>query len=330
MTRLYAIGEVLIDFVSNQKACKVKDATTFEKVLGGAPANVALAVARLGGKASLITQVGKDGFGDYIMETLGQNGVDTSKVYQTEKANTGLAFVSVQENGERDFTFFRNPSADLLLDASHIREDWFKEGDYLHFGSVDLVESPMKHAHEKAIKLLKQKNGIISFDPNVRLSLWSDPKQCKKAILEFLPLADIVKISDEELAFITGDEVEETALASLFVGDVQVVIYTKGKDGAQLLTKEAVYEHSGFSVKVEDTTGAGDSFMGSFLYLLVEHGVGKHQLLPFISKNHDRLLTFANAAGALTTTGKGALSALPDFKQVENFIQKGADRYGTI
>jgi len=322
MTKLHAIGEVLIDFISNQKQCNLKDVTTFEKVLGGAPANVAISIAKYGARSSLITQVGKDGFGDYLIETLASNRVDTSYIKQTKEANTGLAFVSVQENGERDFSFFRNPSADLLLKPTDIKKEWFEEGDYLHFCSVDLVDSPMKQTHKEAIKFVKEKGGVISFDPNVRLSLWNCPDKCKTAIQEFLPFANIVKVSDEELEFITEEENEAKALESLFIGDVQVIIYTKGKDGAIILTKEKSFQHPGYAVKVEDTTGAGDSFIGSLLYILVCNHVRKEQLVPFIFENHSKLLVFANAGAALTTTGKGALSSLPTLEQVEKFIKQ--------
>ncbi len=325
MGKLYTIGEVLIDFIANQKQCKLKDVTSFEKVLGGAPANVAVSVARYGGQASMITQVGKDAFGDYLIETLASNGVNTSCIKQTKEANTGLAFVSVQENGERDFSFFRNPSADLLLKSAEIKEEWFEKGDYLHFCSVDLVDSPMKQAHKQAIQFVKGKNGLISFDPNVRLSLWDNSADCKSAILEFLPLANIVKISDEELTFITGEENEEKALQSLFVGDVQIIVYTKGKDGATILTKNKTFHHPGYLVEVEDTTGAGDAFIGSFLYVLLSNHVTKETLISFVNERHHDLLAFANAGGALTTTGRGAMGALPTLEQVEEFIKQQGD-----
>jgi len=145
---------------------------SFKEFQGGAPANVAAAVAKYGGNASIITQLGFDAFGDFLLEQLQQVGVNTEKVMRTSEANTGLAFVSLREDGERDFSFYRNPSADLLFSENEIDEEWFEEGDILHFCSVDLVESPMKYAHVKAIRSAKTKGAIISFDPNVRLPLW--------------------------------------------------------------------------------------------------------------------------------------------------------------
>ena len=321
MARLVTIGEVLVDFIAKQKNSKLKDVTTFEKMPGGAPANVAVSVAKYGGKAVMITQVGKDAFGEFLIETLASNGVDTSFIKQTSKANTGLAFVSVQSNGERDFSFFRNPSADLLLEPDDIEEKWFKKDDFLHFCSVNLVESSMKQSHRQAILFVKAKNGIISFDPNVRLSLWDNPSDCKAAIHEFLSFADIVKVSDEELEFITSEKNETKALESLFVGDVKVIVYTKGANGAILITKEKSFQHLGYCIKAEDTTGAGDAFIGSFLYQLVDSQVTKSELVSFIHEKHYQLLEFANAGGALTTMGKGAISALPTYEQVKKFIE---------
>lgn len=319
---LYAIGEMLIDFVAAQKGREIKEVDSFVKAPGGAPANVAALVAKCGGVAAVITQLGKDPFGDFLLEELERSGVSTNYIFRTSKANTGLAFVSVKENGERDFSFYRNPSADLLLEPSAIKEEWFNEEDFLHFCSVDLVESPMKEAHRQAISFMEQKGGLISFDPNVRLSLWEKPELCRQAILEFLPKAHILKISDEELAFITGDSNEEKALQSLFQGNVQAILYTKGASGAELLTKEGVVSRSGYPIEVEDTTGAGDAFMGGFLYQLAAHGVTAPQLSDYAMKHAVELLDFANACGAMTAMKRGAISAMPNLEEVEIFMKE--------
>ncbi|XKE94572.1 carbohydrate kinase [Metaplanococcus flavidus] len=316
MGNLFSIGEVLIDFIPHQKGIALKDVESFTRVPGGAPANVAAAVAKFGGSASLVTKVGEDAFGDFLLEQLAKSGVRTDKVVRTKEANTGLAFVSLRENGERDFSFYRNPSADLLLKESEIDADWFQQGDFLHFCSVDLVESPMKYAHLKAIGAAKARGGIISFDPNVRLPLWENPEDCRKTILDFIPMAHIVKISDDELEFITGTADETKAIASLFKGDVQAVVLTKGAEGADLYAGNHKYSSAGYSVEVEDTTGAGDAFTGGFLYQLLNLDTRQDNLEAVLSEHHQKLLAFANASGALVTTGKGAISALPTKEQV--------------
>lgn len=320
MGRLFSIGEVLIDFIPMQKGKALKDVQSFKRAPGGAPANVAAAVARFGAESAMITKLGMDAFSDFLIEELQKIGVKTDKIKRTKEANTGLAFVSLREDGERDFSFYRNPSADLLLSEDEIEESWFAKGDILHFCSVDLVESPMKIAHEKAIRLVKENGGIISFDPNVRLPLWNSAEKCRQTILEFIPKAHIIKISDEELAFITGITNEKEAIENLFTGDVKAVIYTKGANGADLYTKNAKYESTGFKVEVQDTTGAGDAFIGGFLYKLLEKGVNHDNLIDVLNEHHQEILTFANASGAITTTGKGAISSLPTKEEILNFI----------
>ncbi|WP_145408116.1 carbohydrate kinase family protein [Paenibacillus xylanexedens] len=321
MGNLLAIGEVLIDFIPLQKGVALKDVVSFERVPGGAPANVAAAVAKFGGHASLISKVGEDAFGDYLLEQLANIGVKTDKILRTNVAKTGLAFVSLRENGERDFSFYRNPSADLLLRDTEINERWFNQGDILHFCSVDLVDSPMKQAHLRAIQTAKAQGGIISFDPNVRLPLWDSPKECRDTILKFIPMAHILKISDEELGFITGMTDAKKAIESLFVGDVKVVIFTKGSQGAELFVQHKKYTSMGYVVQVEDTTGAGDAFIGGFLYQLLNKKVNQDNVEDVIHDSYIEILAFANASGALTTTGKGAIASIPSKEMIDKFIQ---------
>jgi fructokinase len=322
MGRLFSIGEVLIDFIPKEKGKALKDVQAFVRAPGGAPANVAAAVAKFGAEASMITKLGMDAFGDFLIDELQKAGVKTDKIKRTNQANTGLAFVSLREDGERDFSFYRNPSADLLLSEDEIEEHWFQKGDILHFCSVDLVESPMKQAHEKAIRLVKEIGGLISFDPNVRLPLWNQAEECRQTILEFIPKAHLLKISDEELAFITGMKDEKEAIESLFTGEVKAVIYTKGANGADLYTKDSAYQSNGYKVDVQDTTGAGDAFIGGFLYKLLEKEVNPDNLVDVLNEHHQELLMFANASGALTTTGKGAISSIPTKEAIEQFIQQ--------
>lgn len=321
MRTLYSIGEVLIDFIPLQKGRALKDVVSFERAPGGAPANVAAAVAILGGRSKMITKLGADAFGDFLLEKLEETGVDTSHVIRTNEANTGLAFVSLREDGERDFSFYRKPSADLLLTADEVDESLFEAGDILHFCSVDLVESPMKQAHTKAIQSAKESGALISFDPNVRLPLWNSPHACRETILSFIPKAHIVKISDEELTFITGIEDEDQAIASLFVGNVETVIYTKGAAGAMLYVRDITIDSGGYSVDVQDTTGAGDAFIGALLYRLMEAGTDQQTLQTVLIRDGQSILSFANAAGAITTTGKGAISSLPSKKQINDIMK---------
>lgn len=325
MYKIMTIGEALIDFIPNKKGCNLKDVTGFERVAGGAPANVCAAVAKLSGNAYFISQLGYDSFGDHIVEVLKEANVNTEYVLRTNKANTGLAFVSLKEDGNRDFSFYRNPSADMLLEENNIKEKWFEDCKILHFCSVDLVESPMKYTHKKAIEYATNNKAIISFDPNVRLPLWENAKDCRDAILEFLPMSNIVKVSDEELEFITNICEEEEALDSLFVGNVKVVIYTKGSNGADYITKKDGkinrVESQGNLVEAIDTTGAGDSFIGSLLYQLGELKVKLNELEYLNEDKIKEMLRFSNKYAADTTTKKGAIGAmctLEEFKMILN------------
>ena len=311
MKKVIAIGEALIDFIPHEKGRALNNVENFLRVPGGAPLNVAAAVAKLGGKSQMLTKLGQDGFGDAILNEVKPLGVDVSRISRTNEANTALAFVSLREDGERDFSFYRNPSADMLLSAEEICVEDFNEKDILHFCSVSLIDAPIKEAHRRAIEIAKEKGCLISFDPNVRLPLWKNPEDCRKAILEFLPLSNIVKISDEELEFITGIKDEKEALDFLLTGDVKVIIYTKGTNGAEFITKERVIFSPSFKVSAQDTTGAGDSFIGSLLYQVAEGEYSLEQLVDLSEEKVQEILTFSNATAALTVCKKGAIGALP-------------------
>ncbi len=319
--QLYAIGEALIDFVPNQTDLDLKDVQQFKRVMGGAPANVAVAVAKLGGKSQFVSKLGEDAFGDHIVEQLEQSQVGTTWVRRTKEANTGLAFVSLKKDGQRDFSFYRKPSADMLLSIEEVKDIMTNKDDIVHFCSVDLIDAPIKEAHRTLLDQAVRSNTLISFDPNVRLPLWESAEACKQAIDEFIPYAHLLKISDEELTFITGIEDEEEALESLFRGNVAWVIYTRGPKGALLKSKFGHHvEHHGFQVEAIDTTGAGDAFIGSFIYQMQKHRISLQQLPEVSSNKILEMLSFSNGYAALTTLKNGAVDALPPLEEVEAFI----------
>ena len=322
MKRVISIGEALIDFIPNQKGCELKNVLGFERVAGGAPANVSAVVAKLGGKSNFISKLGKDAFGNHIIEVLKEANVNVDYVLRSDKANTGLAFVSLKEDGNRDFSFYRNPSADMLLEESEVKKEWFEDCHSMHFCSVDLIECPMKYAHKKAIEFALENKSIISFDPNVRLPLWDSEDACRDAIMEFLPLAHVVKISDEELEFVTGYDNMDEAKEVLFKGNVHMVLFTKGKDGAEAYTKDRVVKIPGNIVDVVDTTGAGDSFIGSFLFKLLEDDVNMEQLNSISDEKLREYLTFANAYAAYSTTKKGAIGSYATLDEIIKYMDK--------
>lgn len=321
MKRLLAIGEALIDFIPNTTDSKLKDVEGFSRQVGGAPCNVACTATKLGGNAEMITQLGDDAFGDLIVETIETIGVQTSYLKRTHEANTALAFVSLTKDGERDFSFYRKPSADMLLSEEDVTNIEVTNKDILHFCSVDLVESPMKKAHKALIDKVKSAGGTIVFDPNVRLPLWDSEADCKNAIHEFLSLANIIKISDEELTFVTGEENEKQAIQWLFQGDVEVVIYTKGPDGAVLYFKDGtIIEQQGIKVKAIDTTGAGDAFIGALISrLLISDST---DAVIQLKEEGQSILNFSNYVAAMVTTKYGAIDSLPNLEEVNAALNK--------
>ena len=315
--KLYAIGEALIDFIPQESGRPMKDVLGFCPKVGGAPANVCGAFTRLGGKSEMITQLGDDPFGNKIEEALEENGIGTSHVLRTKEANTSLAFVALKEDGNREFSFYRKPGADMLFSKEKVETDWFKDAYALHFCSVSLGDFPLKKAHKKAIEAATESGAIISFDPNLRFALWENLEDLKKAVLEFLPLAHVLKLSDEELYFLTGEDSIEAAKEKLFVGNVHLLIYTRGADGAECYTKKANAQSKGKKVKAVDTTGAGDAFIGSFLYQLYADGVTEADLPELTSDKMAVYLDFSNRYCAKSVQKAGAIASYPTMVEME-------------
>lgn len=312
--KLLAIGEALIDFIPDRAGCEFSEVTAFSPKVGGAPANVSAAFAALGGRAALLTALGEDGFGHRIAGELSAAGVDTSGIVFTDRANTALAFVSLGKGGERSFSFYRNPSADMLFSPADIDPVLFSDAFALHFCSVSLGDFPMKKAHRAAIVKAKEAGALISFDPNLRFPLWKEKEELYRAVWEFLPASDILKISDEELLFLTGTEKVEEALPVLFAGRVRLILFTKGKRGASAYLKRedgALVSRSvpGVLAETVDTTGAGDGFIGAFLFCLSEVGVIPETLAGLSEEVLEEALAFANRFAAASTAYYGAIPA---------------------
>ena len=314
---LVAIGEALIDFIPDKKGCEFYEVGAFSPAPGGAPANVCGAYSKLGGKSRMITQLGCDPFGDIITRALDKAGVDTSFISYTSAANTALAFVSQTRDGKNTYSFYRNPSADMLFDASQVTAEMLGSCYCLHFCSVSLGDFPMKDAHRAAITIARRQGALISFDPNLRFMLWDDRDELKRVIWEFIPDCDILKISDEELEFITGTALIDEALPVLFTGNVKLVILTKGKDGADAYTASGCVSSACPAVNAIDTTGAGDGFIGSFLWKLRSSGIGKENFSDCPLSVINECLDFANRFSAISVTRKGAISSYPEYKEIK-------------
>ena len=307
---LFSIGEALIDMIPSRVGCSFDEVPAFSPRVGGAPANVCAAVARLGGRSALLSQLGDDPFGHKIARALAGCGVELSHLEFTSKASTALAFVSLAENGQRTFSFCRKPSADLLYAPEQIDPGWFSQAFALHFCSVSLVDSPMRYAHLAAITAAREAGAILSFDPNLRFPLWPDREQLRQTVWQFLPLTHILKLSDEELPFLTGTEDIEAALPRLFTGDVQLVLFTCGSKGARAYARSP-------KVTAVDTTGAGDGFIGSFLWQLQRDGVTAAELPKLSRKRLTEYLAFSNRFCAISVQHHGALDSYPTLAQME-------------
>lgn len=317
MKRLLAIGEALIDWIPAESGCALKDVSAFQPKVGGAPANVVGAYVKLGGSGAMITQLGDDPFGDKIVEELEGCGIDCSRVKRTDKANTSLAFVALKEDGNREFSFYRKPGADMLLEPEDVKPEWFDGAFALHFCSVSLGDCPMKEAHRKAVEYAKNAGALISFDPNLRLALWDSEDALRKVVREFAPMAHVLKVSDEELEFITGKTEIQDALPQLLTGETRLVIYTKGADGAECYTRTARGEAASRKVTAVDTTGAGDGFIGSFLYCLSRDGITAGSLDSLTGGKMSEYLAFANRFSGISVTKRGAIASYPTLEEME-------------
>ena len=313
MKHLVSMGELLIDFIPIEKSKRLEDVKQFTKMAGGAPANVCACYAKLGGEAYFMGQVGDDPFGHFLKDMIESHHVKTEDLIFTKKAKTALAFVSIDEEGERDFMFYRDPSADQLYEPNQINYKRLDQALF-HFCSVGLKEYPLKKAHIEAIKYVKKHQGFISFDPNLRFSLWEDHIELKETVLSFIPHANLIKVTEEELEFLTGlSDVYEAAHA-LFMGSVSLVIVTEGSKGASLFTRSSKHFIPAFRVDTVDTTGAGDAFIGAFLYQLMKYGN--------FTVDYEEALRFAQATAALVVSKKGAMESLPTLHEVKRFLDQ--------
>ncbi len=317
--KLIALGEALIDFIPDKTGCEFYEVTGFEPKVGGAPANVCCAFTVLGGRSGMITQLGNDPFGDKILRELVSFGIDTSRIARTAVANTALAFVSLSRDGGRTFSFYRKPSADMLYTAEQLDRGYFSDAYAFHFCSVDLGDFPMREAHRRAITYAKHSGALVSFDPNLRFMLWDDAEKLRQTVKEFIPYADILKISDEELEFITGETQIENALAALFEKGVRLVVYTCGAKGGYAFTKTASAFGRPSAVAAVDTTGAGDGFIGAFLYQLYESGVTADDLAAVDPATLQRCVDFAVRFSEISITKRGAMSSYPTKEEMNSF-----------
>ena len=310
MMDITAVGEILIDLT--QSGTNEQGIPRFDANPGGAPANLAVAASRLGASTAFIGKVGKDSFGDFLRNCLVKNGVDVSGMAVDPVQHTTLAVVSLEASGERHFSFYRDPSADVDLTAEEISAEQLKNTRFLHFGSVSLTAEPARSATLYAAKTAKELGAAISYDPNYRASLWPDEKTAVERMLEPLPLVDVLKVSDEELPLLTGTDDLEAGTAQLAEKGISLILVTLGPNGAFYRFRGQTGLVPGVPCKVGDTNGAGDTFFGATLSQLARLDSLDALSIPEL----ERIVALANKAASITTSRHGAIPAMPTLEEV--------------
>ncbi|UTE77019.1 MULTISPECIES: aminoimidazole riboside kinase [unclassified Rossellomorea] len=312
---IISLGEALIDFIPLDK-----NNSTYQKSPGGAPANVSVGLARLGARSTFLGKVGDDVLGRFLHETLREYGVSTNQMLLTSDVRTGVVFVTNGEGGERSFDFYIDPSADRFLQVSDIDEEDFISHKILHFGSISMISSPAKEATHHAVKVAKENGLLVSYDPNLRLGLWDSEENARAMIKSMLSEADVVKISEEELEFITGEKEIEAGIRKLTSYHIPFLIITMGAEGSYVCIGDDRQYVPAMKVKAVDTTGAGDAFVSGILYSLHEYQ-GRIESLSI--EEAAEMARFAAVSGALTASTKGAMTALPSLEEVSLHLKKG-------
>lgn len=312
-----ALGELLIDFTENGTSAQGN--TIYEANPGGAPCNVLSMLTKLGHKTAFIGKVGQDIFGNRLKKTLDEVGIDTVNLVMDEDVRTTLAFVETFPDGDRDFSFYRNPGADMMLQEDEVQMELLKDTNIFHFGTLSMTHEGVRNATKKAIIAAKEAGAVISFDPNLREPLWKSLDDAKEQVAYGLSQCDVLKISDNEIQWFTGEEDYDAGIAKLRQQyDIPLIMLSMGKDGSRAYYKDLRVEVKPFlQEKTIETTGAGDTFGGCCLNYVLKYGL--HNM------NEEKLkemLTFANAAASIITTRKGALRVMPEEKEVQELIAK--------
>mgnify|MGYP000043064029 CR=1 FL=1 len=311
-----AMGELLIDFPMNGQSEQGNN--LFEACPGGAPCNVLALLNKMGKKTAFVGKVGRDQFGTLLKNTIAEAGIDASHLMMDEKVNTTLAFVHTFPDGDREFSFYRNPGADMMLAEEEVDPEFIKDARIFHFGTLSMTHDGVRAATKKAVEAAKEGGCLISFDPNLRPPLWSTLELAKEQMEYGFSKCDILKISDNEIQFVSGREDYDEGIAYLQEKyQIPLILLTMGRDGSRAYYKGMRVERPGFSVKTIETTGAGDTFGGSSLNYILEH-----EFDNLTEEQLGELLTFANAAAAIVTTKKGAIKAMPAHEEVMDLIRQ--------
>lgn len=311
-----ALGELLIDFT--ESGVSKNGMKLFEQNPGGAPANLLTTVSHMGYKTAMIGKIGSDMHGAFLKKTLEQEGICTDYIVEDGSVFTTLAFVAINESGERHFSFARKPGADTCLSAEELNHQVIRDCKIFHFGSLSLTDEPARTATIEAVKTAKEAGAWISFDPNYRASLWGKEKEAAEAIQCVLPDVDMLKISEEESVLLTGKTEYSQAAYNLLERGPKLIAVTLGSQGVYLAAKERCERIAGFPTEVIDTTGAGDSFWGGFLSKLLEYHMDIREMSW---ENWKACAKFGNATASLCVRKRGGIPAVPLKKEVVKILQ---------
>ncbi|NPV09984.1 MAG: hypothetical protein HPY83_18725 [Anaerolineae bacterium] len=315
MPDLIATGEALIDFLADRPGVTLTQARAFTWAPGGAPANVAVAAARLGLETAFLGKVGSDPFGIYLRDCLRSSGVDTTHMLLSRRARTALAFVALPTPDSPQFTFFRHPSADMLLRPEELDREFLRATQAFHFGSISLIADPSRSATLAAAEAAREGGALISFDPNYRPALWS-PEAARERILATLPLCDLLKLNEEEVELLSGCSDPVAGARELLTKGPKVCLVTQGAEGSLYITPRTDGHVPSYPVRTVDATGCGDAFTAAAIKGILHMG----ELATLGPLDLEEILRYANAVGALTATKKGGIPALPTAAQVEAFL----------
>ena len=310
-----ALGELLIDFTEN--GVSGQGNPLFEANPGGAPCNVLAMLTKLGHKTAFIGKVGDDFFGKQLKEAIEEVGIDSTGLCMDKEIHTTLAMVHTYPDGDRDFSFYRNPGADMMLKESEVKEELIKESKLFHFGTLSMTHEDVRKATKKALQIAEDAGNIISFDPNLREPLWNSLDEAKEQILYGLSHCHILKISDNEIQWLTGQEDYTDGVKWILERyQIPLILVSMGKEGSRAYYGGKMVEVKPFIQKnTIETTGAGDTFCGCVLYYICEHG-----LENLTEENLFEMLQFANAAASIITTRKGALRVMPEEKEIAGLL----------
>lgn len=321
------LGEALIDLVSLKAGVRLEWAPGFRKAAGGAPANVAVGVARLGRRAAFLGAVGDDPFGSFLQEELRRHRVDVAGVARVSEWRTALALVSLKADGDRDFVFYGDRPAHLGLRLTQEMRSLIRGARIFHYGSITLIADPAREATISAIGEAGRARRFCSYDPNLRLNLWPNARTARRWIWEGLRHADCVKVNEEELVFLTGRHSVARGLRALVEAGPSLAVATLGPEGCAYYSAAGEGKLPGFTAKVVDTTGAGDAFVAGMLAGFLDAS-GERSPILAEDTTLEPILTFANAAAALSTERRGGIPSLPSRRQVARFLRERGVRPG--